>query len=296
MRGVFASLLIFVLSFHICFAQSNDTTTQVKNKKLRNFLLISGAAYGVSLYGLNELWYSNFDRQGFEFFNDNAEWNQVDKVGHFYSSYHLAKGSQIIFERLGVSRKKSFLYGSLYSIALITPIEILDAFSAEFGFSWGDVIANVSGPALLYSQEVLFKKQLIKPKFSFSSSPYAAIRPETLGDGFHEEILKDYNGQTYWLSFDLNEIINTPKFPRWLNLGFGYGSDQMVFARENENNQAGFNSFRQYYLAIDIDLSHIESRSKVLNTVIYLLDLIHLPSPALEFSSQNKIKFRPFFF
>lgn len=293
MRLIFIFLIFFI---PLKPAQSQELKDSTQNKKVKNFLLISGGVYALSLYGLNELWYSNFERQSFEFFNDNAEWNQVDKVGHFYSSYHLARGSQIIFSKLGVEKKKSYLYASIYSVALITPIEVLDAFSAEFGFSWGDVIANISGPALLYGQEALFGRQLIKPKFSFSPSPYASLRPETLGDGFHEEWLKDYNGQTYWLSFDLDKIINNGKFPKWLNFAFGYGTNESVFAREPENRLNGFESVRQYYLAIDFDLSHIKTKSKFLNTLIYAVDLIHLPAPTLEFSSRDKIRFRPFFF
>ena len=51
----------------------------------------------------------------------------------------------------------------------------------------------------------------IYPKFSFHRTDYAPLRPDVLGDGLAEEIFKDYNGQTYWLSFDMDKFIKFPK-------------------------------------------------------------------------------------
>jgi hypothetical protein len=42
------------------------------------------------LVGLNQLWYA-YARSDFHFINDNAEWLQMDKAGHIYSSYHLGR-------------------------------------------------------------------------------------------------------------------------------------------------------------------------------------------------------------
>jgi hypothetical protein len=64
-----------------------------------------------------------------------------------------------------------------------------------------DIIANASGTALF----VLWKEQRITPKFSFHTTQYAQYRPNVLGSSLAEQMLKDYNGQTYWLS-----VIYTP--------------------------------------------------------------------------------------
>jgi hypothetical protein len=50
----------------------------------------SCAAQG-ALVGLNQLWYADYARSDFHFINDNAEWLQMDKAGHIYSSYHLGR-------------------------------------------------------------------------------------------------------------------------------------------------------------------------------------------------------------
>ena len=33
----------------------------------------------------------------FDFFNDNGEWKQVDKIGHFYSTYYFSYGTSRAF-------------------------------------------------------------------------------------------------------------------------------------------------------------------------------------------------------
>jgi hypothetical protein len=44
-----------------------------------------------ALVGLNQLWYADYPKSDFHFINDNAEWLQMDKAGHIYSSYHLGR-------------------------------------------------------------------------------------------------------------------------------------------------------------------------------------------------------------
>jgi hypothetical protein len=85
----------------------------------------------------------------------------------------------------------------------LTIVEVFDGFSAEWGASTGDLIANATGTALYVSQELLWKEQRITPKFSFHSTKYAALRPDVLGSSLPEKNSKDYNGQTYWLSINL---------------------------------------------------------------------------------------------
>ena len=80
---------------------------------------------------------------------------------------------------------------------------------------------------------MIWNEARIKPKFSFTPTSFAQERPNVLGNGLHEEILKDYNGQTYWLSVDLYAFLNEEsKFPKWLNFVFGYGVNNIVYAND----------------------------------------------------------------
>jgi hypothetical protein len=175
---------------------------------------------------------------------------------------------------------------------LTIPIEIMDGFSDGYGASGGDLVADALGPAFYLGQHMAWDQIRIYPKFSFHRTDFAPLRPTLLGDDLMSEVVKDYNGQTYWLSFDVDKFTN---FPRWLNISIGYGAHEMVYARDHQNEAMDLNPYRQYYLGLDLDLTAIRTRSKALKTLLYLVNAIRLPAPALEFSTRGT-KFHPFYF
>jgi uncharacterized protein YfiM (DUF2279 family) len=245
--------------------------------------------YGAALYGLGHAWYAEDEQTQFHFFNDNAQWNQVDKYGHAYSAYQLSRFGAAGFRMLKKDAAKSAIYGSLLSQGLLLPIEIFDGFSADYGFSWGDILANATGAGVFVSQELLWQRQVVKLKFSYSATGYAAKRPDVLGATAAERLLKDYNGHTYWLSLDLDAFSGDKiGFPRWINIAVGYGAEGMVRAREAENNASGYFSERRYLIGLDLDLSHIESKSAIIKGLIFAVDMIRLPAPALAYSSNGR--------
>jgi hypothetical protein len=293
MRAPIKFSLAFFLSllFFSGYSQPIDTAKSI-NKKRFNTLMIGGtSSYGLTLAGLNQLWYKNSEQQSFRFFNDNAEWNQVDKLGHVYSTFYFSYGASKALQWCNVTNQKSSLWGSVTGFLIMLPIEIMDGYAADYGASSGDLLANAAGSGLFLAQQYAWKEIRVKPKFSFHATRFAPLRPNTLGDG-SSELLKDYNGQTYWLSFDMDKFM---RFPSWLNLVIGYGAEGMVYARTTENTLAGFTSYRQYYIALDVDLSSIKTRSKVLNTILFFADMIKLPAPTVEFSTKGT-QFHPFYF
>ena len=291
MNRVSLSLLLCILIFTQASGQQTDSLA-VNKKRLTNFIAISSAAYAVTLVGLSELWYKDSDQQSFRFFNDNAEWKQVDKLGHFYAGFYFSYGTSLGLKWANVPQRKADLIGAVTGFLVLVPIEIFDGFSDAYGASTGDLLANATGSAFFLTQSLLWKETRIYPKFSFHRTDYAPLRPNTLGDTFASEFLKDYNGQTYWLSFDMDKFV---KFPKWLNLAVGYGANGMVYARDSQNEAAGFSAYRQFYLALDVDLTGIKTRSKVLKTFFSLVSLLKLPAPTLEFSKKGT-KFYPAYF
>jgi len=257
--------------------------------EVKKIALYGGIGYAASLTALSVGWYgeNGFDR--FKFFNDNAEWNQVDKFGHAFTTYQLSRIGYDLLRRTNLTDRQALLWSTGMSFALLLPVEILDGFSPDYGFSYGDLIANAAGSGLFLGQELLWQEQRVKLKFSFHQTSYANIRLELLGENLLQQVLKDYNGQTYWLSFDIHAFMKASSFPKWLNLAVGYGAKGMVYARENENNINGYTSHRQYYLGIDFDFSSIETRKRWLKTLLYVADMIKWPAPAIELS-KNGVK------
>lgn len=286
--ALFPLVIILLIVSINTYSQGGEDSTQINQKRLRTVLIGTGLTYSMSLIVLNEVWYKEQGKTDFHFFNDNSQWNQVDKIGHFYTAYQLSSIGKQMFLWTKMSERKSAIWGSVMSQALMIPIEVMDGFAVDYGFSWGDIAANLLGSGFFLSQELGWNGQKIKTKFSFHRTEYANLRPEVLGDGFFEELLKDYNGQTYWLSFDIYSIANNnSKIPKWVNIALGYGAEGMVYAREDENNENGYESYRQYYVGIDFDLSHIKTRSKFLNSLLFVADMVKLPAPALEFNKNG---------
>ncbi len=277
---------LFALSIAVSFGQSPDSTlSPVYRKRLKTVVIGTGLAYTASMIGLSRVWYSQYPHQPFQFFNDSREWKQVDKVGHFYSSFHLSSiGSQTL-QWCSLPQRKSDRIGALTGFVVVSSIEIFDGFSAGYGASATDILANACGTGFYIGQRLGWNEIRIYPKFSFHQTSLAPRSPDTLGSGL-SQVLKDYNGQTYWLSADIDKFI---RFPKWLNLSAGYGAGNMIHAHDSQNRAAGYVPYRQYYLGLDFDLTAFKSKSKALNTLIYFLNLIRLPAPALEFS-QGKVK------
>lgn len=285
------SVFTFFLSPAFDVRAQTDSSA-IARKKLRTLAVVSAAGYTAGILTLNHVWYKDTGRQPFAFFNDNAEWKQMDKAGHFFASYHLSALPAHTLRRYGVPEKKADLLGALSGFMLTVPIEILDGYSDGYGASWGDVVADAAGPAFYLGQKLTWGEIRIHPKLSFHRTAYAPMRPALLGDDLLSEIVKDYNGQTQWLSFDIDKFTS---FPKWLNVAVGYGAEEMIFARDGQNEADGLHPHRQFYLGLDIDLTAIRTRSSVVRTILDVVNLVRLPAPALQFSQQGT-KFYPFYF
>jgi hypothetical protein len=172
-------LLLFL--FSVSGFSQVDSARRVNKPRLRALAIGGAAAYGITLAGLNHLWYADTRRQSFRFFNDNAEWKQVDKLGHFYSSFYFSYGTSRALQACRVPVRKADLWGALTGFAVLVPVEIFDGFSDAYGASTGDLIADAAGSAFYLGQSYLWNEVRIHPKFSFHRTDYAPQRPNTLG-------------------------------------------------------------------------------------------------------------------
>lgn len=227
----------------------------------------------------------------------------MDKAGHIYASFHQSRIATRLLQWSGVKKQKSVWYGGLSGFVLQLPIEIMDGFADQYGASTGDILANFTGSAFVLGQNLLWNEIRIMPGFSFHRTRYAKQRPAMLGQGLHEELIKDYNGQTYWLHFNMQRFIQSGPIPEWLDISLGYSATGMVGGKDNiwKNkdgklyDKSDISRRRQYFLSLNIRFSAIESKSKLLNSLFYLLDGFKLPFPAVGFE-QKHIQFYPLYF
>ncbi len=225
----------------------------------------------------------------------------MDKAGHMFSAYTTGKISAAFWQWAGLSRKQSTWIGGLSGTAFMTTIEILDGFSAEWGFSLSDMAANLAGSSLFIGQEFAWNEQRIQLKYSFHrrdyGSPLLNDRANALfGRSALERTLKDYNAQTYWLSANIRSFFKQSRLPYWLNIAVGYGSEGMFGGTENVSknasgtvlfDQRNIPRYRQWYLAPDIDLTRIKTKSRILRTSLFLLNAFKFPTPSIGFSKKG---------
>lgn len=284
-------------------AKGNNFFPYNKNR-ISQATLVQVAGFTSNFATLYKFWYADYPKSNFHFFNDNDEYMQVDKASHFYASYLGGALCMQMWKWAGASKNKYVWLGGTSGLMYETLIEVMDGFSEHWGFSWGDYTANILGTSLVIGQELAWNDQRIKVKFSTHYETYQPIELERFaqkidGTKITDRLFKNYNPQTYWLSFNINSFFPKSKLPNWLSVAVGYGAENIIGAKHtdyifadgsNINVDDLYPQYRQWYLAPDIDLTKIKTKSKFLKTALFVLNSFKFPTPSLEYS-QGSFKF-----
>ena len=268
-------------------------------KKVNTAIIINAGVYAGSMSLLYKTWYSQYPQGQLHSFNDGAEWLQMDKVGHVYSAYTMGRFGIEIWKTTGIDKRKAIWIGGLSGAAYQTVIEVLDGYSAQWGWSWGDFAANCAGSGLLIAQELGWGNQRLQLKTSFHKrvydDPELNKRSDALfGKSMAERALKDYNGQIYWLSANVSDFFPHSSWPSWLNVSVGMGADGLFGARKNKAYDANGNLIfdrtgiarrRVWYLGPDVDFTKIKTRKKWVKGLLIVANSLKFPAPALSYSS-----------
>lgn len=244
-----------------------------------------GTVWTGSLIGLSELWYDEVEKTHWHTFDDSGNWLQMDKAGHFYAAYKINQLTTELYRWTGLNHRKSLWLGTGISVGYQTSFEMLDAYSSEWGFSWSDIAANTLGTAAYLAQQLIWDEERIIPKFSFAATEFSAIRPSILGSSYGESLMKDYNGQTYWLSFSPGTFFKNSKIPKWACLSVGYGVHAKLVGSQDfffdEMTGTAYYAQREFLISLDIDFSRIPVKQKWLKVLLKQLNYVKVPFPAL---------------
>lgn len=330
LRNLICGVCVFVLLLSSNTAVAQEFSFKQKssffapadtfNQKRFNYALgFSASTYTAFSIGLYSAWYKQYAQEGFHTFNDWGEWNNMDKAGHVYTAYFQGVLCYKGAKWTGLSDDKSILVGAICGSLFQTTIEMMDAFSTQWGFSVADIGANFTGIGIYAAQQKYWKEQRILLKISSFPSSYDDLtvigsngteislqqRANNLfGSSFAEKYLKDYNAQTYWASVNVNSFLNEGnKWPSWLNLAVGYGSENMFggFENEWETNGERFEipedvlpRVHQFYLGLDVDLTKVRTKNDFLKGLLSIFNIFKMPSPALEVNSRGEFTFHIF--
>ncbi len=275
-------------------------TSSIHRGRLITAISVGAGLYVGSMAYLQYVWYKDEERVPFHYYRDLKGYNQVDKFGHIYGAYLQSYIGVKALLWAGVPRKKAVIYGGSLGFFMQLPIEIWDGMYEGWGFSWSDVGANALGSALVIGQELAFKEQIVKYKFTFSPSPYARQANGYLGTGF-SQLLNDYNGHTYWLSAGIHRLVPNKNIPKWINFAVGYSAGGMFGEFENRIAYRNVSipdtqRYRQYLFSLDIDFTKIPTNNRTLKTIFSSMFMLKLPLPAIEFNTKGQVKLHPLYY
>lgn len=248
---------------------------------------VLGAIAVVDFAGYNQLknlWYTQ--RHSYwhtlDFAEDFRKYRWMDKFGHAMDAYFVSDLTAKAYRWSGVSGNSSVLLGALTGWLWMMQIEVSDGFFLEWGYSWGDVLANTFGAGFYILQQnnnELFGG--LHPKISYHKSEAWKQAKYIKVPG---SIIDDYEGMTFWLG--VNPYHYFPEslkasYPKWLapiGIAFGYGAKGIGI-----DPQGGRHEF---FVGLDIDISKIPigEDSGLVKFLKSEFNFIHLPLPAVRIS------------
>lgn len=280
----------------------------INKKRLTAACVGTVGGYAAFMTAVGISWYGNEKLGHFRWFRDEKEWLQIDKTGHFFAPYFITTYGYNMLRWAGMKNVPAALTAGAFSFLAMSAVEVPDGLSVKYGASWSDIVFNFSGASLATLQYIFWKEQRITVKYSFHhvNYPVGELRDrayDLYGEGFGERILKDYNGVTMWLSFNLHSFNHNIK-PTWLNIAFGYAAGNLYGGFENKwtdkngvyHDRSDLQRYRRFIISLDADLTKIKTNTRGGKLVLGILNIIKLPFPAIEFNTLGQFVFHPMYF
>jgi hypothetical protein len=210
---------------------------------------------------------------------------EMDKFGHAYGGYHLARIGGELLDGACVSRGKAVWWSAAYAAAFQLQIEMWDGKQAEYGFSPLDLAANTAGAGYAVAQHYVPALRSVKPTISYSRT--LASKRYGRAQGSELRPTTDYSGQTYWLSFDVDALLPDDAarwWPGFVRASVGHSITDYV----DPNTGRGLWGRREIVLSLDIDPEKLPGQNRIWRQVKHEMSYYHFPSPALVLTPTAK--------
>ena len=198
--------------------------------------------------------------------------NGIDKPGHFFGGYCMFKIIHNILLWGGYNRSTAFWWASGIGLWNGLEIEIGDGFT-QYGFDYQDLMFDVAGIGYGMLQSQVPFLENFNFKFSYWSKK---------GFTSPANFTTDYDALTLWMTLNVHNLLPSSVdryWPKFLQLAIGYGVDDHETRRE---------------VTIGLDLS-VESLFSPSNEDLLLatrlVDVLHLPSPAVKFTQGKEPRY-----
>ncbi len=247
------------------------------------FSIVTGgiaASYtGLFLY-TRDRWWSK-PRVPFHF-NEQYYARGFDKLGHFYASKTQALIISRLYELSDMHPNLSALLGAGIALSVQTIIEIKDGTLTSGGFDRFDQLGNIMGVSWFYARE---RVDFLK-RFNVRWMYYPSGNLEQERTYRDSRITDDYNGQSYWMSMRVWDLLPDklqPYWPRFLVPTAGVSLNNWPGATNSPH--------LSYHLSVNLDFKHIIPQSTAFGRILSeLLNGVHFPAPALELHPNPSFK------
>lgn len=265
--------ILFLLTM-LTFTLRGDSTDAQSSIDYLKIGIISGVTAGAFVFGhtvQNDIWWK--DQKSDFHFNWKEDWSYAygaDKLGHLYFPWVAASVYGDLFTWAGIPKKNALIYSGALALAYQTYVEVKDGFSAQWGFSWGDMLFNAVGASFPLAKESF---PLLKG-VSFKVSYYPS---ERFKNNSHNVIIDDYESTYHWMTVNINEYLAPENKSFWfdfINAGIGHGVKNLDTPQPHH----------ELFLSLDINLNAIKWDFIGWKLLQKAFSFYHLPSPAIRLS------------
>lgn len=275
LRWVAIVSILWLLCFAPSLSSAQDTSGVTPYGIVAASTVPAAVMFGALYQNYNDFWLAS-NTSPFHISNDPPYTMHSDKFGHAYYTYACTDLIKIAYREVGVAPKTAVWIGAGVTLLAQTMVEIGDGFrtgAPYFGFSPGDQICNILGAGLAVGKEYALELRRIDFKLGFKTS-------EAYKQGAFSSILDDNESRYFWLTFNFLDLIHED-MPKWLNLGFGYGVENIVTEQYVPGRVRGVPTSLMY-IGPDINLKALPIKGKVWEIIAEVLDHIRIPLPGLQ--------------
>lgn len=184
----------------------------------------------------------------------------ADKTGHFFAHYCVTRISYSFFSYTEQSRSRALFYSAFTAALVGTMIELGDAFTGRYGFSYEDLTMDLAGVAVA----VLLERYRVLDEFIGVTMSYWP------SEGFKHDKNKtpmnfagDYSGLKWMVNFKLAGFkyigFDIPEFMRYIQLDAGYYTRDYTDYDEAyaKNNNTHTDPKRHLYAGVSVNMREV---------------------------------------
>lgn len=246
--------LLFVENEQLSEKDSKEIS---KKKFLRYTSLIAPPMftifYGIKVWdwGESRVWNWSLEKEwGYD-----SDSGGSDKAGHAFAGYTMARLFYNIFDYTEDGKPRKWLFSFLSSFMTSLFIEIGDAFTDKYGFSWGDLLADSVGIGIGLFLERYPKISSVL-SFSFEYFPTRGFRKSDKYSIFN--ISTDNTGWKFLANLKLSGLRNSgikmPEIFRYFTIDFGF----FVQGYTEYDMDLGIENKRRWFIGISLNLAEVQ--------------------------------------